>query len=298
MKKKTLAAAIIVLGLILPIYADADDVSGNAGETESVVSSGDSFVLDYYDVLLEEKEGQQQYNIYKNQLQTQLLELQLAYLSDLEKEWAQKCGAEAKKLEMGYAIPVTVKEAEGQHAAVLLEIESVKEKQDYCMEAIALYGGVYQEIFVLEECEPLTGDYTELFLEGSAQVLYYDQQISGYKAALLNVAQNAEETKILQKQLQLAMMEKAQYEINVELYVKELQLQYRDIERKIADKDNKITVAELRVNNAALLYEKGKITEIELTEIKNELHRLQYERTELLYEAKDIYYKLNHGIKE
>lgn len=57
MKKKTLAAAIIVLGLILPIYADADDVSGNAGETESVVSSGDSFVLDYYDVLLEEKEG-------------------------------------------------------------------------------------------------------------------------------------------------------------------------------------------------------------------------------------------------
>ncbi len=298
MKKKTLAAIIILVGLVLPIYAAADDVSGNAGETGSMVSSGDFSVQDYYDILLAEKAGQQQYNIYKNQLQAQLLELKLTYLSELEKEWAQKCGAEEKKLEMGYTIPVAVKEAEGQHAAVLLEIESVREKQEFYMEAIALYGGVYQEVIVSEECGPLTDDYTELFLEGSAQRLYYEQQILGYEAALLNAVGNAEEINVLQKQLQLAMIEKTQYEINMELYVKELQLQYRDIERKIADKDNKITVAEMKVNNAALLYEKGKISELELTELKNELHRLQYERAELLYEAKDICYRLNHGIKE
>ena len=295
---KTLAAVIIVLGLALPIYAAANDISGNTGEMGSEISSEDFLASDYFDVLLEEKAEQQQYYIYQNQLQVQLLELKLAYLSELEKEWAQKCRSEEKKLEMGYAVPVSVKEAEGQHTAVLLEIESVREKQEFCMEAIALYGGAYQEIFVSEECEPLTGNYMELFLEGNAQELYYQQQISKYETALLNAVGKAEETKILQKQLQAAVMEKTQYEINLELYVKELQLQYSDIERRIADKDNKITIAELRVNNAALLYEKEKITEIELTELINELYKLQYERTELLYEAKDIYYRLNHGLKE
>jgi len=81
-----------------------------------------------------------------------------------------------------------------------------------------------------------------------------------------------------------------------EIYIKELQLQYRTIIREKTSLENQIHVMELKVQNAEQLYEKGKNTYIQLLEQDNELMRLEVERMELIYDAHCIYYILENGL--
>lgn len=297
MKKKVLAIAMMVICLLVPIYVSADNVSGNDADVGNAVSNGNASSTGYYDMLLVKEVEVQNYDLYRMQLNVQLADAKLEYLTALESEWAKKCAIEEKKLELGYSTSLAVEEVKSQHSAVQLQIESAEELRVFYVDALVLYGAEYQEISVSEEWEPLGADYVESFLASSAQKLSYEQQIAEYMLSLLTVTAGTEEAIMLEKQLQLAQLNLAQYEIDLQLYVKDLQLQYADIGRSVAELDNQIKIAEMQIANAKLLLEKGKITEIQLTELENELIGLKYERLSLMYDAKAILYILTHQIE-
>lgn len=297
MKRKIFLIVMAVVCLMFPTYALADDVSENDTDIDNAVSSGNVASDTYYDVLIAKETEKQNYELYRAQLNAQLVDARLEYLTALESEWAEKCTIEEKKLELGYTTSLAVEEVKSQHSAVQLQIESANDMKAFYIDAIALYGAEYQEISVSEAWEPLGADYVDSFLAGSAQKLSYEHQIAGYMFSLLTVTAGTEEAIMLEKQLQLAQLNLAQYEIDLQLYVKNLQLQYADIGRSVADLDTQIKIAEMQIDNAKLLLEKGKITEIQLTGLENELNGLKYERLSLMYDAKAILYILTHQIE-
>lgn len=297
MKRKILLIIAVLVCLMFPLYVFADDVSENDTDIDDAVSAGNVASDTYYDVLIAKEAEEQNYELYRSQLNAQLADAKLEYLAALEAEWTEKYGIEEKKLELGYSTALAVAEVGSRYHSVRLQIESAEDLKAFCMDVITLHGGTYQEIAVSETWEPLEGDYVQSFLAGSAQKVSYEQQIVGYTLSLLAATPGTEEAIILEKQLQLAQLNLAQYEIDLQLYVKDLQLQYADIGRSVADLDTQIKIAEMQITNAKLLLEKGKITEMQLTELENELNRLKYERLSLIYDAQAILYILTHQIE-
>lgn len=106
MKKKIFAVVMIFICLMVPIYVSADDVSGNGADTGNTVSGESVSSVTYYDALLAKELEQQNYEIYRAQLNAQLANAKLEYLTALESEWAEKCDIEEKKLELGYFISI------------------------------------------------------------------------------------------------------------------------------------------------------------------------------------------------
>lgn len=240
-----MAITALAACLIFSINASADEVDQMIGIEIGTVSGGDS-VSGNNIADSDNANTSVDYMIYRNQLNVQLADLQLEYLSSLEQEWEQKCAVEESKLELGYAIPVEVEEAKCRHTQVLLQIDTVQDQQAFYKELIGIYGGTYTPITVSETL-PELGEYT------------WNNQAE-------------------------------------EIYIKELQLQYRTIIREKTSLENQIHVMELKVQNAESLYEKGKITYVQLLEQENELMRLETERMELICDAHCIYYLLENGI--
>jgi len=98
-------------------------------------------------------------------------------------------------------------------------------------------------------------------------------------------------------QLQMAECNLAEYEISLEIYVRELLLEYNILGRKLTDANNQRAILQTRIKNAQLLLEKGKFTKIELISLENELKGLEYECTSFLYDAAKISYMLNNTIQ-
>ncbi|MCM1327770.1 MAG: hypothetical protein NC094_02780 [Bacteroidales bacterium] len=280
-KKMSRKAAILLLAciLLLPMYTMGDHVRADAAfvsdgdaalkenapasEGDVVVSGGDAALP-----VVDEWLGEQEYMLYKNQLNAQLCSLQIAYLKKLGVQRKAEWEIEQEKVKLGYAVPVDEMEAEGQYKTVLLEVECVEAQQQFYKEVLELYGREYAEIQVPDKLGELQEDYIAAFLEDSAQKTY-------------DTGQNKE-----------------QYEIALKIYVKNLILQYENIRRKVMEADIQIAVLKGKAANAAQLYEAGKITKVQLGESETELKRLEYERISLIYDAQMILYQLDHKVTD
>ncbi|MCM1185904.1 MAG: hypothetical protein NC251_05005 [Lachnoclostridium sp.] len=267
-KKMSRKAAILLLAciLLLPMYTLRGQVRADAASVsdgDAAVSGGDA-VLPTEDEWLKE----QKYMIYQNQLNVQLCDLQIDYLTALKTQRKAEWEIEQEKVKLGYAVPVDEMEAEGQYKTVLLEVECVEAQQQFYKEVLELYGREYAKIQVPDKLEELQEDYIAAFLEDSAQKTN-------------DMGQNKE-----------------QYEIALKIYVKNLILQYENIRRKVMEADIQIAVLKGKAANAAQLYEAGKITKVQLGEPETELKRLEYERMSLIYDAQLILYQLEHKVTD
>ncbi|MCM1500218.1 MAG: hypothetical protein NC124_17280 [Clostridium sp.] len=293
MKHKIAAVLCIIVFTVFSAYvsvqAAGDDDAQNYNEkTKEEI---------YYDLLIAQESRERAYAVYRNQVKAQLAELQIDYLSKLQAELEQKYIIEEEKLELGYTTPVAVEEAKSSYLAVGLQIQTAEEQRDFYKDSIRLNGGEYRETGLTDHAESLKADYLSDFRENSAQRAYYDQQIQYYNDILQKGAGNGAEPEIIQKQIELYQLQKEQYEADLEIYVKGLLVSYHAAERQISEMDSRIAVTEKKIGNALLLFEEGKIAEIQLTELQTELQRLGYERASLVGDEKLIYYKLTHTVE-
>ena len=258
-RNKKIVMIFIAVMLLLPMHTLADNIRAEA----VTVSEGDA-------PMIVDTEGfkQLEYAIYQNQLNAQLCNSQLAYLTALEELRKEQWKIEQEKVKLGYAIPIAVEEAEGQYKAVQLQIETIKAQQQFYIEVLQLYGREYQEIQVPDNLEELQADYVDEFLKDSTQKEYHGQQ------------------------------DREQYEIDLKIYVKRLALQYENTRRKVKEADIQISVLKGKISNAMQLYEAGRITRVQLEELETELKGLEYERMNLIFDAQLILYKLTHKIAD
>lgn len=256
--------------------------------------------LNYYymknkDAIVAKEKAQLTYSSYSDCLKAKLYDYHLAYLDALEKEHEDKLNMEKSKQKLGYTTQLAVDEATMQLESVKLQIETAKAEQGFLVESLSLNGIENIEINVPTEVQALKDDYVAQFLASSTKTAYFDSQITAYQ----NYRTDLENTAVTKANLevQIVTLKKQQYQIDLELYVKQLILKYETTNRNILSIDNQIFVLQSKIKNNELLYQKGKITQIKITELQTELKKLEYERTALIFEGNRIYYILENNVE-
>lgn len=297
MKKKVVVAVIIAMLFAISAYVSAEPVQlegaaevADAFETETIEK------VDYYNKLIEAETKKREYVIYKNQLKAQLSKIEIAYLEELETQSEEKYKIEKTKLRLGYSTEIQVEEARNNRGAVRLQIQTSKDRKRFYKDCIELNGGEYEAADFTEQTEELKEDYISDFKENSVQMMYYKLQLQEYNETLRRGGYGIE-LEELEKQIELCEMQEKQYEIDLELYVRDLLLRYDSLKRQVEEKDNQIAIAEKKIENAVLLQEEGKISAMRLNEMEIELQGLQYEKAVLICDMKLIYYILENALE-
>lgn len=247
--------------------------------------------------ILAKEQAEAEYSLYRSQLEISLYDCQIAYLNDLEAQMQEKLRIEEAKSWRGYSTTFLIQEAETALVQVTSQMETVKARQEFLQEEFRLKGGVVTDVSMGDEIGELREDYLEQFRGNSIQLKYLDNQIQAYTTYLNSMNEADDNYKKAQLQLELAVLNKQQYETDLELYVKEKTLRYKEAKQNVVSTEAEIELQKQKIHDSELLYEKGKITQMMLIELNTELKKLEYERMSFLYEADAAVYVLNHGIE-
>lgn len=315
MKKKVAAAVIVAVLFTMPAYVSAETeqpedttktvILEDITETENIEDTAEESEdvetetiekVDYYNKLIEAEAEKKGYAIFKNQVKAELSEIEIAYLKELEALSEEKYKIEQTKLELGYSTEILVEEARNNRIAVRLQIQTAEDRLKFYKDSIGLNGGEYEESTPTEQTEEPEADYVSDFTENSVQLMYYKLQIQEYNEDLQN-GRYGTEREVLEKQIELCEMQEKQYEIDLELYVKNLLMQYDSLKRQVEKKENQIAVAEKKLENAEFLQEEGKLSELRLKEMKIELQSLQYEKMAFSSDMKLVSYILENALE-
>lgn len=300
MKKKTIVTCIFLAGVILTGGLSTKVLVQSSEAQTSITPETPEEEKSYYvqneEKLFSDREEENKYKIRYNTLAVQKCEYQESYLKALKEEIQEKIKIENGKLELGYTTQISVEELELQLKETEQQIETVQEQQRQYKEIIRIYGGEYMPIEIAENLSELSGNYENEFLENNLQIEYYENQIKTYQE-YLDRNKEAEDFQDIRIQKDLAELDKKQYEADLRVYVKEKMLQYEIKLRNIAQINDEIALIEEKIQTNRILFDNGKITEIQITELETERERLIYEKMCLICDADCVRYVLEHKIE-
>lgn len=300
MRQRIIATSVFLLGTILLSGLSNGMLVQSSETTVSITPETPKEEKSYYvenqKKLFQEKEQENLYKIRYYTLQIQKDEFQEMYLQALAEELEEKLKIENSKLETGYSTQISVNEIETQLNATKLQMETVQAQQVQYKENIQIYGGTYKQLQVEEEVLALSGDYIREFQKDNLQIKYYEEQLENYQE-YIEENEEAEDLEDIKIQRNLAEIDKQQYEANLQVYVEEKVLQYETVLRNIEQVNNEIKLVEEKIKTNRQLYESGKITQIQITELETEQKRLLYEKMSLIYDADCIRYILEEKIE-
>lgn len=257
----------------------------------------DSYYVDNKDKLVADSEARSRYQCYSSRINITKCHAQEAYLQTRQTELEKKLEIEKRKLELGYSTELEVSAIQGEADANLLVTREVEEELKYQSDLLAVYGEEAADVELPGMLQELEGDFVSQFCNNSAQVAYYSQQISAYSNYIDNADADDSNLQKIQLQLELARLNKQQYELELEKYVRQREKSYRQSGLKAEEYDCEIGVMEQRINNSTILYEKGKLREIDVMELKTQKAYLEYERKCCICDAQMERYILEHSIE-
>lgn len=300
MKKKVVIMTMCLAGILLISGTRTKIMVQSSEVAENVSPEVPEEELSYYVAnkgkLFSNKEQEKQYEIYRNTVTISKYEHQGAYLEAYKKELEKKLAIEDNKLELGYTTNIAVKELEMQLKETELQLQNIQKQQIHCQETIQIYGGTYQPLQLPEDVASLNQNYIDNYLNDNVQIKYYKYQQKTYEEYLEEneEAENAEDIEI---QKDLLELDKQKYEADLQVYVKEKILQYETDRNNIQQMDEKIALLQEKIRMNQELYQMGKITEMEITEMETEQKRLEYEKMSLVCDAECIRYILEHELE-
>lgn len=300
MKKKVVIITMCLAGLLLISGTHAKIMVHSSEAAENVSPEIPEEEQSYYvankEKLFSNREQEKQYEIYKNTVNILKYEYQTAYLQAYKEQLEKKIAIEDNKLELGYTTNIAVQELEMQLKETELQLQNIQKQQTHCQETIQIYGGTYQSLQLPEEVTVLNQNYIDNYLNDNVQIKYYEYQQKTYEEYLEEneEAENAEDIEI---QKDLLEVDKQKYEADLQVYVKEKILQYETNRNNIQQMDEEIALLQEKIRINQEMYQMGKITEIEITELETEQKRLVYEKMSLVCDAECIRYILEHGLE-
>ncbi len=300
MKKKTIVTCFFLAGVILT-GGFSTKVLVQSSETQTSITpetpeEEKSYYVQNEEKLFLDREEENKYKIRYNTLAVQKCEYQEKYLQALKEEIETKIQIENGKLELGYTTQISVEELELQLKETELQIETAQEQQRQYKEIIRIYGGEYVPVAISENVTDLSGDYANKFLENNMQIKYYENQIKTYQE-YLDENKEAENFQDIRIQRDLAEFDRKKYEEDLQVYVREKVLQYETTLGNIAQINDEIALIEEKIQTNEILFENGKITEIQIIELETEREKLIYEKMCLIYDADCVRYVLEHKIE-
>lgn len=246
--------------------------------------------------LKREREKKREYRIRYYTLTVQKMEYQEEYIRALKEETKEKLRIEEGKLQLGYTVQNSVDELYNQLEEVQSELEMIYSQKDCYKGVIRAYGSIYSNMKLPEDLDILDGDYVSAFRTDNLQVKYYDNQIKNYQSYLEKYkdASNYEDIRI---QRDLVGLDKEQYEMELQAYICEKELQYKSIAQNLTQKSRELKTLNEKIATNQILLENGKITRIQLMELETEQKKLIYEKMSLICDGECVRYVLENQIE-
>jgi len=257
----------------------------------------DAYYVDNRDKIIADKETKNEYECYNCKIHIMQNAAQLEYLKVLQSELEKELEIEKRRLELGYSIQLDVDAIQSQLEETALGMEEIELDIDFQKQVLKSYGEENLDISVPDALQPVGKDYVEEFIENSIQIKYYDQQAVAYENYMNDMEGSHDGMEEVELQLQLSRLNKQQYQLSLERYVQEKKKSYEQARLKVQEYDSKIKIVEKRIENSELLYEKGRIREVDILELKTEKAQLEYERVCNVGNALLSLYILEHNIE-
>ena len=195
---------------------------------------------------------QNQYQCYSLRLNLTKCHAQASYLNTRQAELEKKLDIEKKKLAIGYSTDLEVAAVQSEVDINRLTIQGVEEEADLQKQLLALYGEAAIDVELPDTLEELE--------DGSKDGLDVDLP-----------------------QADSSQLSKAQLEMKI--YKMQQENAYRQARLKVQEYDSAIAIMERRIENGRLLYEKGRLREVDIIELEKEKERLVYERKSCICDA-------------
>ena len=212
----------------------------------------------------------------------------------MQAELEKKLAIENKKLKLGYATALDVSQVQNTLDRTGLMIKEAEEEIGFQEDLLASYGEKEILTELPQNLEELKDDFVGKFCTDSAQLKYYEQQMTAYSNYIEHSGESEETLEKMRLELELAGLNQQQYRVELTRYVKQKEKSYRQFRLKLEEYDSEIALAEEKIKNAELLCEQGRLREIDVMELKTEKARLEYERTCVVCDAQQIRYILEH----
>lgn len=300
MKKKVVIMTMCLAGILL-ISGTQTKIMVQSSETAENVSpevpeEEQSYYVANKEKLFSNRKQEKQYEVYQNTVNILKYEYQGAYLQAYKEELEKKIAIEDNKLELGYTTNVAVQELEMQLEQTKLQLQNIQAQQVHCQETIQIYGETYQPLQLSEDVAALNQNYIDNYLNDNVQIKYYEYQQKTYEE-YLEENEEAENAQDIEIQKDLLEVDKQKYMADLQVYVKEKILQYETDRNNIQQMDEEIALLQEKIRINQELYQMGKITEMEITEMETEQKRLEYEKMSLVCDAECIRYILEHELE-
>lgn len=195
---------------------------------------------------------QNQYQCYSIRLNLTKCHARISYLNTRQAELEKRLDIEKRKLAIGYSTKLEVAAIQSEVDINRLDIQGVEEEAGLQKKLLALYGAEVVEVELPDTLEEL-GDGSN----------------DGLDAGWL--------------QGDSAQSDKAQLEMKI--YRMQQETAYRQARLKVQEYDSAIALMEQRIENGRLLYEKGRLREVDIMELETEKERLVYERKSCICDA-------------
>ena len=195
---------------------------------------------------------QNQYQCYSLRLNLTKYHAQIAYLNARQAELEKKLDIEERKLALGYSTELEVAAIQSEADINRLTIQGAEEDADLQKELLALYGEEAEDVELPDTLDEWEG--------GSSD---------GADSPQLSSAQ-----------------------LEMKIYRMQQENAYRQASLKVQEYDSAIAVMEQRIKNGQLLYEKGRLREVDIMELETEKERLIYERKSCICDALLVRYVL------
>lgn len=252
------------------------------------------YYVENREALVASEQEQAAYQSYRNELQMHLCDEKMSYLSALSQELKKKIEIEREKVRLGYGIQLSVDEIITEYENVQIQIEDTHTEQEFQRVSMKKNGNE-TGIMLEEHLGELGVDYVNGFLNHSVQLKYYDSQIAAYTNYING--SGGEGVEKISKQLELAELNRQEYQEELELYVKGMMRNYTKLRNHVRELENEKALMKKRIDYQKELFQKGRVLETEVKELETEQLRLEYERKSSIADAMAIKYILEHHVE-
>lgn len=258
----------------------------------------DAYYVTYQDKLIADKESRIHYECYECRLNIVRYSAQRKYLTTMKAELEKKLKIEQEKLKLGYTTELEVNVVQNQLDETVLSIDEADLEIEFQKNMLLLYGEEDTEINLPNTLGTLEGDFKSQFCANSAQIKYYEHLTEAYNNYIDNADDSDEDLEKVRFQSELSQLNKQQYRTELERYVEQREKNYKQAKLKVEEYDCEINIMEQRIENSTLLYQQGRLREIDVMELETEKARLEYERQCCFCDAQLNCYILENNIED
>lgn len=249
-----------------------------SAEKEKLEKNISSFYLESGDEIVSKQTGAVDYQSYRMNCNIAVRDGYMNYLNAASEEIKEKLAEEEAKLSKGYTTGIETESLSAQLASLEAQKYTAQRQKELLLNQLEENGGSYDGFEITVDLSVLDADYYQNFLSSSTKKKEYENQIRVFGEYIQTPHQDNDKVEL---QMQLAQLQLADYESQLNMYVTEMITTYDTKKNESDAKQKEIEVQMKKLNAVQKLYDKGKVTKASIAEAATNLEKLKYEQIQM-----------------